>query len=84
MFRSQALLSEILDDGLRKMCLWSISRVISSRLRKDLMTGKGTSWESRYWKANFQRWEEPDDAIEVDITHTPAEIVSTIIKRQNL
>ena len=35
-------------------------------------------------QSQFSTLEEPDDAIEVDITHTPAEIVSTIIKRQNL
>ena len=54
------------------------------QIKKRLNDRKGHFMGESLLESQFSTLEEPDDAIEVDITHTPAEIVSTIIKRQNL
>ncbi len=54
------------------------------QIKKRLNDRKGHFMGDSLLESQFSTLEEPDDAIEVDITLTPAEIVSTIIKQQNL
>ena len=54
------------------------------QIKKRLNDRKGHFMGESLLESQFSTLEEPDDAIEVDITHTPSEVVSTIIKQQNL
>ena len=53
------------------------------QLRKRLNERKGHFVGESLLESQFSTLEEPDDAIEVDITHTPDEIVSAIIEKQD-
>ena len=54
------------------------------QIKNRLNDRKGHFVGESLLQSQFSTLDEPDDAIEVDITHTPSEIVSTIIKQQNL
>ena len=53
---------------------------ISTRLKER----KGHFVGESLLESQFSTLEEPENAIEVDITHTPAEIVAAISRQQNL
>ena len=53
------------------------------QISKRLKERKGHFVGESLLTSQFSTLEEPDDAIEVDITYTPAEIVSTIVRQQN-
>ena len=54
------------------------------QIKKRLNDRKGHFMGDSLLESQFSTLEEPDDAIEVDITQTPADIVSAIMKQQNL
>ena len=54
------------------------------QIKKRLNDRKGHFMGDSLLESQFLTLEEPEDAIEVDITQTPVEMVSTIIKKLNL
>ena len=53
------------------------------QIKKRLNDRKGHFVGESLLESQFSTLEEPENAIEVDITHTPAEIVAAIIRQQN-
>jgi gluconokinase len=53
------------------------------QIKKRLNDRKGHFMGDSLLESQFLTLEDPEDAIEVDITQTPAEIVATIIREQN-